>query len=400
MITEKHIIEMMIEALPRCPICGSNIGYEVVSVFKGTVKCKACQTEWSSRDFFVSERLENLTIKELPEGHRAFTRGKHVLRKHEEYPVDFLRSLGKIGGWPISRGYQEFIWVSFMGFLVFLVAFIPRFLLIDKTSVMTDEPLYVNAGRLYVQSFFRLNFSSEVWRVNAEHPPIAKLLIGASSYIFAPLLGWESTCNLYFSARLAPVTAGTLICVFIYLIGRRYYGDEASLLAAILAALSPWLIYYSTLAILDIFAALFLSLAFLLLPLIKGINRHLILVGVLSGLAVGSKGTAIAAFPGIGLYLLLKTLVGKSRTEEKSLRMILLQFLLISLTAASTFFATWPWLWQKTPERIIWVFGFHLGHMESGHMTFYAGRVYAHVPQWVTIYILFIKTPILLFILG
>ncbi len=400
MITEKHIMEMMIEALPRCPICGSSIGYEVVSVFKGAVKCKSCQAEWSSRDFFESERLKNLTIRELPEGHRTFTCGRYILRRHEEYPIDFWRSLGNIGIWPISRGYQEFIWVSLMGLLVFSVAFIPRFLLIDKTSVMTDEPLYVNAGRLYVQSFLRLNFSSEVWRVNAEHPPIAKLLIGASSHIFTPLLGWESTHDLYFSARLAPVAAGTLICVFIYLIGRRHYGDEASLLAAILAALSPWLIYYSTLAILDIFAALFLSLTFLLLPLIKGINRYLILVGVLSGLAVGSKGTAIAAFPGIGLYLLLKTLVGKSRTEKKSLRMILLQFLLISLAAASTFFATWPWLWQKTLERTIWVIGFHLGHMESGHTTFYAGKVYTHVPQWVTIYILFIKTPILLFILG
>lgn len=400
MITEKRIIKMMIEALPRCPVCGSNIGYEVVSVFKGAVKCKSCQTEWSSRDFFESERLENLTIRELPEGHRAFTCGKHILRKYEKYPIDFWRSLGKIGRYPISRDYQEYIWVSLMGLLAFLVAFIPRFLLINKTSVMTDEPLYVNAGRLYVQSLLRLNFSAEVWRVNAEHPPIAKLLIGASLYIFAPLLGWESTYNLYFSARLAPVTAGTLICVFIYLIGRKYYGDEASLLAAILTAFSPWLIYYSTLAILDIFATLFLSLTFLLLPLIKDVNRYLILVGVLSGLAVGSKGTAIAAFPGIGLYLLLKTLVGKSRKEEKSLRIILLQFLLISLEAAFTFFATWPWLWQKTLERIIWVIGFHLEHMASGHTTFYAGNVYTHVPQWVTIYILFIKTPILIFILS
>jgi len=75
---------------------------------------------------------------------------------------------------------------------------------------------------------------------------------------------------------LAPVTAGALICVFIYLIGRRHYGEEASLLAAILTALSPWLIYYSTLAILDIFAALFISITFLLLPLIKGVNKYLI----------------------------------------------------------------------------------------------------------------------------
>jgi len=400
MVTERRILEMMIEALPKCPICGSSIGYEVVSIFKGAVKCKACHTEWSSRDFFGSKRLENLTVRELPKGRHTFTCGKHVLRRYEEYPIDFWRSLGKIGGWTTLRSYKELIWTGLMGLLLFLAAFIPRFLLIDETSIMTDEPLYVNAGRLYVQSFLRLNFSAEIWRVNAEHPPIAKILVGISSYVFAPLLGWENTHNLYFSARLAPVTAGALICVFIYLIGRRHYGEEASLLAAILTALSPWLIYYSTLAILDIFAALFISITFLLLPLIKGVNKYLIFVGIFSGLAIGSKGTAIAAFPGIGLYLLLKTLLGESRTEERSLRMILLQFLLISLIAAFTFFATWPWLWQKTLERIIWVIDFHRRHMESGHTTFYAGKVYVHVPLWVTIYILFIKTPILLFILS
>jgi len=398
MITKRRMIEMMTEVLPKCPICGSRLGYEVTSVFKGTIKCKSCQAEWSSKDFFNSERLKSLIIRELPEGRHIFTVGKYTLRRYEEYPIDFWRSLGETGGRLNLGSYQKTIMVSLIGFLTFLASFIPRFLLIDETSVMTDEPLYVNAGRLYVQGFLRFDFSANVWRLNAEHPPIAKLLIGISSYIFAPFLGGESAHNLYFGARLAPVMAGTLISVFIYLIGRRYYGEGTAFLGAMLTAFSPWLIYYSTLAILDIFAALFLSLVFLLLPLLKGINKYLVIVGVLSGLAVGSKGTAIAVFPGIGLYLLLRSLVGRFRADKKRILAILLQFLLICLVAALTFFLTWPWLWQNTLERIFWVIGFHTSHMASGHLTFYAGKTYTYVPQWATLYILFVKTPILIFI--
>lgn len=394
------MIEMMADALPKCPICGSNIGYEIVSALKGVVKCKACGTEWSSRDFFRSDRLRSLVIRELPEGRHTFTHGEYTLRRYEEYPIEFWRSLAKISHQSLLMGYRGIIRASLLSVLVFLAAFIPRFLLIDETSIMTDEPLYVSAGRLYVRGLLSLNFGAEIWQLNAEHPPIAKILIGASSYIFAPLLGGENAHNMYFAARLAPVTAGTLICILIYLVGRRHYGGDAAFLAALLAAFSPWLIYYSTLAILDIFAAFFLTLTFLLLPLVRGINRHLVLVGIFSGLALGSKGTAIAVFPGIALYFLLKILVGESREGMRGLRMMVLQFLLILIIAALTFFLTWPWLWRDTINRALWVLGFHARHMESGHATFYAGRVYIHVPQWATIFILFVKTPILIFALG
>lgn len=400
MTAKRHMIRMMADALPRCPICGSNIGYETVSVLKGVVRCKACRTEWSSRDFFRSDRLRSLVLRELPEGRHTLACGEYTLRRYEEYPIEFWRSLAKISRQSLSIEYRGIIRVSLLSVLIFLAAFIPRFLLIDETSIMTDEPLYVSAGRLYVRGFLSLNFGAEVWQLNAEHPPIAKLLIGASSYIFAPLIGGESVHNMYFAARLAPVAAGTLICILIYLIGRRHYNEDAALLGAFLAAFSPWLTYYSTLAILDIFAALFLTITFLLLPLVKGINRYLVLVGIFSGLALGSKGTAISVFPGIALYLFLRILVGESKEGVRGLRMIMLQFLLILIIAALTFFLTWPWLWQDTISRAFWVLGFHIRHMESGHATFYAGRVYIHVPQWVTIFVLFVKTPILIFALG
>jgi hypothetical protein len=64
------------------------------------------------------------------------------------------------------------------------------------------------------------------------------------------------------------------------------------------------------------------------------------------------------------------------------------------------FFATWPWLWSNTIARAVEVIGFHLSNISGGHATFYAGQVYTHVPPWVSIYIVFVKTPLSIFILS
>ena len=404
MVSEERIKELMTESLPKCPLCGSDSGYNVTSVFKGSVQCKSCKSEWSSPDFIKSTELKNLKIKELPGGVYSCVRGEHVLKRHEEYPIGFWRSLVKTGSQPLSRleSYGQVKKTIFKVFIVFLIALIPRMFFVDETSIMTDEPLYVSAGQNYIQSFLGLDFSTDVWRKNAEHPPIAKLLIGLASNLFIPLLGGESTHNIYFAARMAPVTAGTLTCVAIYLFGRKCYGEAPAFLASLLTATSPWLVYYSTLAILDIFASFFVTLTFIFLCYAKTSNRYYILVGVFLGLAVGSKGTAVAAIPGIILYLfILKLLSRRKKEKEKvhSTRESLKQILLTPVIAMLVFFVTWPWLWKDTFTSAIWVLGYHAGHMTRGHTTFYAGRVYAHVPPWVPTYILFVKTPLLTFVL-
>ena len=295
------------------------------------------------------------------------------------------------------RSHREFKTILKV-LIVFFIAFIPRIFFIDRTSIMTDEPLYVYAGRNYFQSFLRFNFETDIWRINAEHPPIAKLLIGFASSVFIHLLGGENTHNLYFAARLAPVAAGTLTCVAIYLFGRRCYGEKAAFLASILTAVSPWLVYYSTLAILDIFVSFFITLTFIFLCYAEADRKYYIPVGIFLGLAVGSKGTAVAAIPGIILYLFIINIA--SLGAKRGILRVMKILLLLLAVAALAFFASWPWLWRNTLERIVWVLAYHGNHMIRGHSTFYAGKVYTHVPPWVPVYVLFVKTPLLLFFLS
>ncbi len=65
-------IETMRKMFPKCPICGSNEGYEY-SAFIPDVKCKWCNAEWSLRkDSMVLRRVsdkawdEEFLNKELP----------------------------------------------------------------------------------------------------------------------------------------------------------------------------------------------------------------------------------------------------------------------------------------------------------------------------------------------
>lgn len=405
MVTEGQIRDLMRKRFPRCPICGSSLGYEVTSVLKGHVQCKSCLAEWSSADFVRSSELSRLKLIELPRGSHSSTWRRQGLKRHEYYPVGFWKTLGTSG----SRSSRSLFALedikTVLPKLVFilLLAALPRLFLINETSIMTDEPLYVSTGRSYVQSFLTLDFRTEVWKQNAEHPPIAKLWIGLSSNLFITLLGKENTHNVYFAARIAPATAGTLLCVAIYVFGRKHYGEKPSFLAALIAALSPWLVYYSTLAILDIFAALLVTLTYIFLSNAEAHNRYYVLVGTFLGLAIGSKGTAVAAIPGIVLYLLTTQMFSRGTQSEKSSReprQALKQTLLAPVIAGFVFFATWPWLWKDTLTRAAWVLGYHLGHVTGGHTTFYAGQVYTHVPPWVPIYVLFVKTPLLIFFLS
>jgi 4-amino-4-deoxy-L-arabinose transferase-like glycosyltransferase len=405
MVNETRIKDLMKKSFPECPICGSVSGYDVTSVLKGHVQCKSCLAEWSSPDFVRSTKLTALKLIELPIGVPSPIWKKQPIKRYEYYPVEFWEKIGRTSSKTSHRLFtlKEMRTVLPKVIVIFLLAFLPRFFLIDETSVMTDEPIYVSAGRSYVTGFLTLNFNSGIWGQNAEHPPIAKLLIGLSSDLFIPLLGKENTHNIYFAARIAPVTAGTLLCVAIYFLGRNLYGEKPSLLASLLAALSPWLIYYSTIAILDIFATLFVTLTFIFLSYAETRNRYYVLVGIFLGLAVGSKGIAVAAIPGITIYLLVTKFVLNRTQNETNPRVTwkaIKQTLLAFMIAMFVFFATWPWLWSNTIARVVEVIGFHLSNVLGGHATFYAGQVYTHVPPWVSIYIVFVKSPLSIFVLS
>lgn len=82
-VSKKRITNMMKEALPECPFCGSKLGYEVTSVIKGHVQCKSCGAEWSSKDFLFFNRISKLRVNELPKGAHSYNVKRYLIRRYE-----------------------------------------------------------------------------------------------------------------------------------------------------------------------------------------------------------------------------------------------------------------------------------------------------------------------------
>ena len=176
-------------------------------------------------------------------------------------------------------------------------------------SLTFDELTYIPSGFTYV--------TTGDYRLNPEHPPLAKLLGGLGLVPLAPALdttdvSWRTADQWAFgrhfletagvdaprlvtAARL-PVLGLLALLVFVaWLFARDLYGREAGLLAAWLCAFSPNLLAHGRLVTTDFPHAVFVlvaSYAFFLLARETSV-RTAALAGLALGLALVTKYTAI-----------------------------------------------------------------------------------------------------------
>jgi dolichyl-phosphate-mannose-protein mannosyltransferase len=162
------------------------------------------------------------------------------------------------------------------------------FRITDPAKLNFDETHYVTATRL-------LMGLTEL--ANAEHPPLAKWFIGLGMAMFGDNpFGWRIMSAL-FGATL--VFAGVMAAR--WLLATR----TAAVMTGALLLLSPMLFVQSRIAMLDIFMASFLMLAFWMLAAASAggyrSRRHVALGGVFLGCAMACKWTA---FPLIAMAIL------------------------------------------------------------------------------------------------
>ncbi len=269
-----------------------------------------------------------------------------------------------------------------------IIAFIPRLMLALHLDVYTDEPIYATAGYWYILLGKHLNIASPDWLYNNEHPAFAKLLMGISVYISQHV----HAPNILFPARIPSVLMGTILVVGIYALGRAPFGRTVALLAALSLACSPWVVYFSSLAMLDITMTMLITLAYLLIWHAIDHPRLYALSGILIGLACASKYPAALIVPAIPIfivyyYAILSTRLPKKQRPTLPWRWWLLGLCLIPVS----FFLVDPPIWLDPIHRLPASLQFSLGHADAGHVTFWAGSVYTHVPPWIIFYVLFAK---------
>lgn len=223
-------------------------------------------------------------------------------------------------------------WTVWLLALLIGVSLALRLVWLDQPrgALIFDESYYVNAARvildLPVAKGAPYAESPRGLDPNAEHPPLAKVLIAATMIFFGDNgIGW----------RLASVLFGTAAIPLVYAVARRLGGAEpVALLAAFVFAFDNLIFVHSRIATLDIFVVTLLLL---------GLYLYLREWPILAGLAlVAATLCKIGGSYGIGalwIFVVIGVLVERATTGRwhfASLRPLLI--------TTVTYAVALPWL--------------------------------------------------------
>jgi hypothetical protein len=218
-----------------------------------------------------------------------------------------------------------------------------------------DEPAHLPAGYTYWQT--------GDFRLNPEHPPLAKLLAAAPLLLLHPamrtdgdeawrlrrqwefgrrfLYRWNDADRLLFWGRMPIVALGALLCLSVFLWSRAWLGTGPALVALWLAAFSPDLVAHGHLVTTDVALTLFVFLATVAWwsALKRGGTASTLLAGLAVGAALATKFSAVVLLP----ILLVLALV-HLRAARPELRRV-------AAAGAVVAFVAWVAVWAS--------YGFH-----------------------------------------
>ncbi|MCB4755592.1 MAG: glycosyltransferase [Elusimicrobia bacterium] len=136
---------------------------------------------------------------------------------------------------------------------------------------------------------------------------------------FAHLYIWDPTL-FYLTARLTSALLGSLIVIFIYSIGRRLINEEAGIVAALMWAVSPHLVYYAHLAKADMLMLFLLTVGlwYAFKYYQEGGMRTALMSGFFLGLSLSTQYTVAPMLP----VLFWAHIVRSVKTREKGARFL------------------------------------------------------------------------------
>ena len=166
---------------------------------------------------------------------------------------------------------------------------------------------------------------------NAEHTPLAKMIIGTSIGIFG---------NWWFAWRIMPVLFGSLSIIAVYFIASHFIAKKYALFAAAFVAFDILFFVNNSIAILDP-QALFFALFGVALLLKKRYGWSALSCAI----AVLSNEIALTIVGGIGIYLLLTNIHVKKKIESiktpklKQFKSFIIFTLIFFMVVMSTMYA-------------------------------------------------------------
>jgi len=286
--------------------------------------------------------------------------------------------------------------------IIVLLAFSIRYVSLNDNGITSDEPIYSLIGVYYVDDLLHLNFGSENWAKNLEHPPLSKYIYGAASYL---VNGPAHTEDVFPVAKLASLIMGVLTCVLVYLIGRDFLDRNTGFAAAVILALLPTFIAHTQIAALESPLAFFVTLTvYLYLLAMKNENRNLFIASAVAfGLVMSTKYNGALILPVLGLFYLIYRLsqfkAREGRLDLTTIRanlgtLVPVKSVLIFLgLAVIMFFVFWPYLWSNPIAHLQQ----SLAHWSAPMSEYFLGVKVTPPLYYYPVYFL-VTLPLLLFI--
>ncbi len=293
---------------------------------------------------------------------------------------------------------------SRLGLLMGAGAGLAVLLTLGDPGLTIDEPLDVRPGRTYVATlrtrgwrFFEPGMVEQVFRDNAEHPPLGRWLLGLASTLGEPFQvmfkGVDPTGLYVLSGRLAPALAFAVLVGLVVTESSRRWGRAAGVGAGWALLAMPRVFGHAHFAALDTFLSLFWTLA-----LLSGVRAleppaslpRMLGAGTLWSLALLTKIHAWLLLPILGVWAAAK-LPG---------RRALAAMAVWTLTGVALFLAGWPWLWFDTWSR--WISYWSTSVKRAPIMVEYFGRVTADrdLPWHYALFYFAVTVPVGLQLLG
>ncbi len=238
---------------------------------------------------------------------------------------------------------------------------------------VSDEVYYVSAAKNIGLYIFGVNVIEKPYpnipnpkgNLNLEHPPLAKYIMFLSMLVLGDnSLAW----------RIPGLIMRAAIVILVYLSTLKITGSSYSaILASAIATFDPILKPLSFIAMLEIYLAFFLTLAFTLILYRKYLSTYIVF-----GLALATKYSALFALPAF-TYISFK--------EKCSLKKLILGLILVAIVYCTTWLPLVLYFASKTgsiEEGVVRVINEHLFALKW-HLSSKGGHGYS-APPWGWLY--------------
>ena len=299
-----------------------------------------------------------------------------------------------------------------LGLILFLLAFLPRVFGLSQ-FVTPDENLWVGRAVDFMQAISQGDWAGTF---QVGHPGVTTRWTAALGMIvrYLPNVAWRDNqlvlgpwplseialhmMDVLAATRLPTVLLFSGLVVAVYFLARRLVGNETAFLGAVLLALDPFCLGLSRVIHHDALSTIFMTASVLTFAhwLTGSKWKWVVLSGLLGGLAVLSKSTALFLGPTVSLMALVYYLTRRPSFPWKQFIFGLLCWGIIVL---GIFALLWPAMWVDPIGTVQGVIDKAIGYAASPHErdNFFMGQLRPDPgPAFYPVATLFRLTPVTL----